>query len=152
MTENPDRLPPSPQDPNVATAGTLLMVVGVLGIVYALISIASAALSSSGLMASILKDPALQEQLKKSASEPGVMMQRVMGLGWGLVMGLANGFVVFGGLKMRENKNYPVALIAAVVACVPCCFTGCCTIFSIPAGIFALMTLTRAEVKAAFTN
>ena len=33
MTPNPERFQPAPRDPNLNLAGTLLMVVGVLGIV-----------------------------------------------------------------------------------------------------------------------
>ena len=152
MTPDSQRAPPNPQDPNVPLAGTFLIIAGVLGILYALFSIAMTTLSSSGLMGALLKDPALQEQLKQSANQSGGALQRVMSLGWGLVMGLANAFVIYGGLKLRENRSYTVAFIAAVVACVPCCFTGCCTVLSLPAGIFALMMLTRPEVKAAFVD
>ena len=152
MTPNPEGFAPQqPQNPNVALAGTLLAVAGVLGALYALISMAGNVLNSSGALASLINDPALKQQLQQNSAMSGAMASKAVGIIWGLVMLAANGVVVLGGLKMRASSGYQLAMAAAVIACVPCCFSGCCTITSLPAGIFALIMLTKPEVKAAFT-
>ncbi len=60
-----------------------------------------------------------------------------------------HGFVVFGGLKMKNLQGYTMAMVGAALACLPC-FPCCC--INIPIGIWALITLMSADVKAAFAS
>jgi|SRR5208282_1075345 len=64
-----------------------------------------------------------------------------------LVIAAVNGFVLFGAMKMLRLLNYGVAMVAAVVAMLPC---GCCCLFGLPFGIWALVTLNKPEVKSQF--
>jgi len=64
-----------------------------------------------------------------------------------LIMLVANAFVLFGGLKMRNLESFGLAMAAAIIAVIPCCPCGC---IGIPAGIWALIVLNKPEVKAAF--
>jgi hypothetical protein len=59
-----------------------------------------------------------------------------------------NLFVIVGALFMRGLSAYVVCIIAAVVAVIPGTTGCCCT--GMPFGIWALMALSRPEVKAAF--
>lgn len=59
----------------------------------------------------------------------------------------ANAFVVFGAMKMRNLRAYPLALAAAIVSMVPC---SCCFLPSLVVGIWALVVLLDKNVQAAF--
>jgi predicted Zn finger-like uncharacterized protein len=64
----------------------------------------------------------------------------VIGVAWG-------GFVIAGARKMKNLESYGMAMAAAIVAMLPC--NGCC-LLGLPFGIWALVVLSDAEVKAAF--
>lgn len=73
------------------------------------------------------------------------------GIFWSLItLGLA-GFVIFAGLQMRSLKNWGVSLAGAILVMIPCS-TSCCCCLGIPVGIWALITLTKPEVKSAFSS
>jgi hypothetical protein len=55
--------------------------------------------------------------------------------------------VLLGALRMRALKSWGLALTGAILACTPC--SGCC-IVGLPFGIWALVVLNDASVKAAF--
>jgi len=65
-----------------------------------------------------------------------------------LIMAI-NGFVLFGSIKMLKAQNYGVAVAAAILAMLPC--IGCCCVFGLPFGIWALVVLNKAEVKSQFS-
>jgi hypothetical protein len=49
---------------------------------------------------------------------------------------------------MARNRGYGLALTAAVACLLP--VTGTCWFFSVPVGLWALIVLRRAEVRAVF--
>jgi hypothetical protein len=57
-------------------------------------------------------------------------------------------FVIYAMLEMRKARRFPIAVAGAILAMVPvgslCCFLG------LPLGIWALVVLFDAEVRAAF--
>jgi hypothetical protein len=57
--------------------------------------------------------------------------------------------VLWSGLQMRQLKGRGLAIAGAILAMIPC-FTGCCCVIGLPVGIWALVVLMNAEVKAAF--
>jgi hypothetical protein len=59
--------------------------------------------------------------------------------------------MLVGGLKMKNLQSYALALTAAIIALIPC-LNGCCCVFSMPVGVWALYVLSRPEVKGAFTK
>ena len=66
-----------------------------------------------------------------------------------LLFGLAVcGFIIFGAVKMMNLQSYGLAMAAAIVASIPC-ISPCCCLAMIP-GIWSIVVLTNAEVKAAF--
>jgi hypothetical protein len=58
--------------------------------------------------------------------------------------------MLYGGLKMKDLRAYPLALTAAIVALVPCLGANVCCCIGMPVGAWALYVLTRPEVKGAF--
>jgi hypothetical protein len=64
-----------------------------------------------------------------------------------LVIAAVNGFVLFGAIQLLRLRNYSVAMVASVVAMLPC---QCCCLFGLPFGIWALVVLNKPEVKSHF--
>jgi hypothetical protein len=56
-------------------------------------------------------------------------------------------FWVWAGSRLRNIEGRGPALVAAALLCLPC--AGCCCL-NLPLGIYALVTLTRADSEAAF--
>jgi hypothetical protein len=63
----------------------------------------------------------------------------------GLIVG---GIIVFGALKMKNLENHGLAMAASILAMIPC-VSPCC-ILGLPIGIWALVVLSKPEVKSAF--
>jgi hypothetical protein len=58
-------------------------------------------------------------------------------------------FVLFGALKMQKLSNHGLAMTAAIVAMIPC-FSPCC-LLGLPFGIWALVVLSKPEIRSQFT-
>ena len=60
-------------------------------------------------------------------------------------------FILIGGLRMQSLRGRTLAMVGAICAIIPA--NSCCCIgmpIGMPLGIWALMVLTNADVKAAF--
>jgi hypothetical protein len=67
----------------------------------------------------------------------------------GSLLGLLCGsLILFGGIKMRSLQSYGLCMTASILAMVPCT-SGCCLI-GLPVGIWALVVLSKPEVKNSF--
>jgi hypothetical protein len=66
----------------------------------------------------------------------------------GLALTNVSLFHIFGAICMRRGTNYKVALISAILGCIP--FLSPAIYFGIPFGIWALVVLRRPDVRAAF--
>jgi hypothetical protein len=65
------------------------------------------------------------------------------------LIGIAvSGVILYGALKMRKLENHGMALTSSILAMIPC-VSPCCVI-GLPIGIWALVVLTKPEVKNAF--
>jgi hypothetical protein len=118
-----------------------LMVIAGLGALWSLLSVVLNLLGASVNMAS------LAGQSGGSSDALASMTSGALGVVFA-ILGLAiNGAMFFGAMKMRALQSYPFAITAAALACLPC-FPCCC--FSIPIGVWALVVLFDANVKASF--
>jgi len=61
---------------------------------------------------------------------------------------LISGVIFYGGLKMKRLENHGLAVAASILAIIPC--TSPCCLLGIPVGIWALVVLSKPEVKSAF--
>lgn len=135
--------------------GYLLMGTGALVVLFWLLNLLSSVVGAGAgpqeLPPEFYNDPNLQryrelaEQLLSIQSEgPSVVgiLYSLLGVGLG-------GLIAFGGLQMTKFRMYGVAIAASIVAMVPC-FSCCCCAIGVPVGIWALVVLSRQEVKAAF--
>jgi hypothetical protein len=133
----------------VSTPAILLMVTGALAAVYQLINLVMS-LSGGGagaLPPELFEDPNLAqyqelfERLQASAGPMGIFFALL-----GVALG---GLIFFGGMKMKNLESHGLAIAASIIAMIPC-FSGCCCLIGLPAGIWALVVLNKPEVKAAF--
>jgi hypothetical protein len=102
------------------------------------------------LMRSIDQMPADQQKLLRGLLSMSNDGSRVGAVLWSLFLIAMAGFTFWGGWQMRQLKNWGVALAAAILVMVPCS-DYCCCCFGIPVGIWALVMLTKPEVKSAFS-
>ena len=57
-------------------------------------------------------------------------------------------FIIYAALKMKDLKQWNLAVVASVLAMIPC-ISPCC-IIGLPVGIWSLVVIMRPDVKAAF--
>jgi hypothetical protein len=77
-----------------------------------------------------------------------IAMSGTIGIVFGAVGLLCAILILLGGLKMRKLENRGLCLTAAILAVIPC--TSPCCLVGIPLGIWALVVLSKPEVKSAF--
>lgn len=127
-----------------------IIILGALGGLLILSSMAGSGASQRMVDEMVRNMPVdQQEQMApflRMASQSG----GASGIVWGIIQLALAGFVVFAGLQMRSLKNWGVALAGAILVMIPCS-TSCCCCLGIPVGIWALITLTKPEVKSAFS-
>jgi phage FluMu protein Com len=63
------------------------------------------------------------------------------------VMVIPYGIVIFGAIRMKQLKNYNLAIAASILAMLPC--SACC-ILGLPVGIWSLVVLCNRDIRAAF--
>jgi len=89
------------------------------------------------------------------ASGPNPQMERMMmgvfgtlGVVLGLVGALCGALHILGGIKMRKLESYGLCMTASILAMIPC--TSPCCLIGLPIGIWAIVVLSKAEVKSQF--
>jgi len=79
----------------------------------------------------------------------GSIMSGVVGMVFNVIAILIAGFCIFGFTKMMKLQSRGVAFAAVILAMIPC--FGACWCLNLPLGIWAIITLNDAQVKASFT-
>ena len=118
-----------------------LMATAGIGILYQLLMIVLNVLGTGFNMASMAGQSGTPEGMAN-------MMSGTLGIVFGIIAILVGGVVFFGAMKMRALQNWPLAIAASVLAIIPCLSPCCC--IGIPVGIWALVVLFDANVKASF--
>jgi hypothetical protein len=140
---DPNQAYPTPQDAmgRVNGPGIALIVTGALGI----------ALQLANLVA-LIADPQMLQRLA-GGNNPNVQFQGIpnaVAIGmysFSLLLGV---LIIYGGIKMRNLENYSLAMASPIIAMIPCISPCCCV--GLPIGIWALVVLFDANVKAAFRS
>jgi len=122
-----------------------LIVVGILGIVVDVLG-----LVFSSMMPSIYRSAGLFNDEQMQQMEAISSSHTAMNLVGAVLVLAGSAFIIFGGMQMMKLRGWPIALVASILAMIPC-FTSCACLFGIPAGIWAIVVLANSEVKAAFT-
>ncbi len=114
-----------------------LIVVAGLG---ALVQILSLILRAAG--------PAILASSRMPNQAWASMFSGTLGVVSGIIGLLVSGVIFFGAMKMKNLENYGLAMAASIIAMIPC-FSPCC-VLGLPIGIWALVVLSKPEVKSAF--
>lgn len=123
--------------------GILIIVLGALGVLMSL----------KGLVTPVTADmDTLREMLTAQGQSPEAIAfaEKVLGMVKVLyVVGIiVYGVILFGGVQMRQLKMRPLAIASAFLVMAPCSWMCC---LGLPVGIWALVTLFKAEVAQQFT-
>jgi predicted Zn finger-like uncharacterized protein len=125
----------------VAGPATSLIVLGILDLVLisvgVLLRLLGVGLFAAGAIAG-------QKGAPEVASGGADMVGNLVGTISGYCFAVA---ILMGGLKMKKLENYGSVMTAAILALLPC---GNCCLIGLPLGIWALVVLSRPEVKGAF--
>lgn len=134
--------PPPPADPRVKVQGPaiFMIVAAAIGAAFCLLSL-FLNIFSTGLVA-MVSESGEEQAFNLFTGVTGIFINIVE-------LGVA-GFIVYGALQMKDLKNHAMAMVAAIISMIPC-VSPCCLI-GLPAGIWALIVLSKPEVKAAFAK
>ena len=112
--------------------------------------IVTGALGALAAVARLVAQIAFPEYMRQSMEGMDPRVARYAEAGgyvWMLVWLASCVFILIGGLKMRRLENWLFALLANIVAIIPC--FGCCCL-GVPIGIWGLIVLQDEKVKDAF--
>jgi hypothetical protein len=84
-------------------------------------------------------NPDLPEELR--------MLQGPIGIINNILWMITNAIILMGALKMKKFQSYGLAMTASIL-CILCDWSCCC--LGIGAGIWSIVVLNNAQVKAAF--
>jgi hypothetical protein len=150
-----------PSGQKATLPGVFLIVVGILNLIAA---------GLSGLMAyqfSVFPEAELQkafeqqqrqseqnrQALKQYNINSGEDLRKIYvygGTTFALVGGLPSLLTILGGVFMCLRKARWLSILGALIAVVPCLSPSACCLFGMGVGIWALVVLFSADVKAAF--
>jgi hypothetical protein len=120
-----------------------LIITAVLGILY---------YASSGVFAIVTGGAMFQHDMPPNV--PPEFQSFIRGM-QGPVAGLVNlaivalnAFVLFGAVKLMRLRSHGLVMAASIVALLPC---QCCCVLGLPFGIWALVVISKPEIKSQFT-
>jgi hypothetical protein len=130
------------QAPSAGAAGMVngpaigLIVVAVLGALLQIVS--------------IIKNLVMGSAMPANAQLPALvkMLTGPVGVALGIIGILVSVVILLGALKMKKLESYGLAMAASIIAMIPC-FSPCC-LLGLPIGIWAIVVLSKPEVKSAF--
>ena len=136
-------IPPGTYPSQLVTGpGIFLAIIGALGFALHVLGLLSHVLGWTVARTQSTGNPQWDDVMSLMAGGIGAAVE-VLALGMSVLVGI-------GGLRMTKLQNYGLCMTASVIAMVPC-FSPCCCL-GLPAGIWALVVLSKPEVKAAFES
>ena len=124
----------------VTAPAIALMVVAIVGFLLQVANLVWR-LGFAAVMASQQEQALRQTPFANMFSGPFVIVGAVIGI-------LVSVLILFGAIKMKQLENYGLAMAASIIAMIPC-ISPCC-IIGLPIGIWAVVILSKPEVKSAF--
>ena len=118
-----------------------LLITGIVGAIFALLTVLGTGLGSLALFGSRWIDDVPDWY--------GEMFEGAFAVGGAVVELAVAAFIIFAALKMKDLQQWGLVVAAAVLAMLPC-ISPCC-IIGLPIGIWCLVVLMRPEVKSAFS-
>jgi hypothetical protein len=142
----PPYTPPPPAGPGAAQQvqgpAIGLIVTGAIGLLFAVL----------GLLMNVLGMgmSGLQDLGGDYGSQYWAMWSGGLGVVSAVIALAAWGFVIWAAMKMKVLEQRTAAIVASIVAMIPCFCPTC--VVGIPIGIWSLVVLLKPEVKAAFKS
>lgn len=135
---------PAGSDPSGKVAGPAigLLVTAILGLVLQVVSLILNVLNV-GIGAAAADNPDVPE-----GQAALLMFQGTFGIVFGFIAIAVGVVILIGALKMKKLQSYGFAMTSSILAMIPC-LSPCCPV-GLPIGIWALVVLNDARVKAAF--
>jgi hypothetical protein len=130
---------PTPSE-QVNGPATGLMVTAILGIVLQVVSILFSIFGMAIFPALPGGDTGSQLAMNFFSGTIGIVFSSIT-----IALGVV---ILLGAQKMKRLESHGFAMAASIIALVPC--TSPCCLLGIPIGIWALVVLTKPEVKSAF--
>jgi hypothetical protein len=141
----------------VSTPGTLLLGFGALSLLLAVGSLALYAAAPDSVARpyhNFMKD--LTKGAPKQPGQPDPVppyeefkqQMVVQGMIGSAVSAVCSLIITLGGMRMRSLSGYGLAMAGAILALIPC--TNSCCFIGLPVGLWAVVVLANADVKAAF--
>ena len=114
-----------------------LIVVAILGVLLQITSLILNLVGASILASSRMPKDAWLNMFSGTIS----VVSSIIGI-------LLSGVILLGAIKMKKLESYGLAMAASIIAMIPC-FSPCC-LLGLPIGIWAVVVLSKPEVKSAF--
>jgi len=138
----------------VALPGLFLIIIGLISVV-----IVVGLIAVWWIAPDVVAKPNYDLMKDLTKNQPGavppyddfVKQQRIQSTGIGILQLVGSIFIFLGGIKMRALQGYGIAMTGSIMAIIPLCTNYCCCT-SMPFGIWALVVLMNADVKAAFRS
>ena len=125
----------------VAGPSIALMVTAGLGIAVGLLGLVQILSGMGGTPDLPGLDPEVIRMIRMFTHGPIAIVSNAIGIAVSV-------FILLGALRMQQLTSHGLAMAAAIVAMIPC-FSPCC-LLGIPFGIWALVVLSKPEVKSQF--
>lgn len=93
--------------------------------------------------------PADQKQAQKDGLDVGAKLVKTVWVPGSAVVTLGGLVITLGGVQGLRARGRGLVMTSSILAMIPC-FSGLCCPLGLPIGIWALVTLGKPEVKAAF--
>jgi hypothetical protein len=145
----PSALPPTPGAPGVlAPGGAGLNLVNGPSIGLIITAILNFLTGAGSLMFNLLVGASFLTAGAKQNEPWAGALSGTLAVTSNIIGILVSGLILFGALKMRKLESYGLAMTASILAMIPCT-SPCCPV-GLPIGIWALVVLSKPEVKNAF--
>jgi hypothetical protein len=128
----------------VSGPATALLVTGIIGVALQVLGL-FLRLLGVGIFAAMA-----QQQGGDQANQAQyiAMLQGVVGVVAAIIGSVVGILIIIGAVKMKKLESYGLAMTSSILAMIPC-ISPCC-LLGLPFGIWALVVLSKPEVKAAF--
>ena len=138
--------PTLPSFPAPASAAAALVAGPAIGLIV------TAILGALVQMVSLIRLLLVHNSMPVNSQMPGqawvAMLSGPIGVVMSIIAILMSVVILLGALKMKKLESYGLAMTASILAMIPC-LSPCCVI-GLPIGIWALVVLSKPEVKSAF--
>jgi GYF domain 2 len=138
--------PTLPSFPAPASAAAALVAGPAIGLIV------TAILGGLVQMVSLIRLLLVHNSMPVNSQMPGqawvAMLSGPIGVVMSIIAILMSVVILLGALKMKKLESYGLAMTASILAMIPC-LSPCCVI-GLPIGIWALVVLSKPEVKSAF--